>query len=592
MRISLSFAALAALLSLPLLSSAAFADPPEQAGRLSYVQGNVAWHAEGEGEWSAAGLNYPVAIGQSLWTDADARAEIQLGFAELRMDQTTELEVTRLDDSAAAVQLDQGTLNVHVGAVPPGGMQVVTPYGQVFLLRPGHYHLEASSEQPSGQVSTLEGEAQLQTESQPLIIHAGESAVIGGDPLAVMLAQGNLTPFDEWASARERQEEAGEARRYVSPAIPGYQDLDAYGRWHAEPDYGPVWYPTYIAAGWAPYRYGHWAFIPPWGWTWIDEAPWGFAPFHYGRWIELHGRWGWSPGEPVAHPVYAPALVAFLGSSVTLSFGERPVGWVPLAPHEAFHPYYHASDAYMHRVNTNVTVNQTTITNIVNAPVTQYANYQAATVVPANAFAHGAPVHKAQVSVPPAQLVAVHPAQATALPVPAARPRAASVPPEHTPHHELSAGRAMPVTATAAHEAATFARPAPHPQTPVAAVAHPAPPAPPVSISSSQPAAHEPASPPPVRITRGAATSPPLSERAKHAAVPPYPHAEPPVAAAPPPPVAPAHPLPPQAQAVRPAPAPVPAPSPHAEQQQSHKPALAERPAHRPDPTRQEGEHP
>jgi len=40
---------------------------------------------------------------------------------------------------------------------------------------------------------------------------------------------------------------------------------------------------------WAPYRYGRWEYIAPWGYTWVDEEPWGFAPFHYGRWVNFQG---------------------------------------------------------------------------------------------------------------------------------------------------------------------------------------------------------------------------------------------------------------------------------------------------------------
>ncbi|MFO1296524.1 MAG: DUF6600 domain-containing protein [Rubrivivax sp.] len=79
------------------------------------------------------------------------------------------------------------------------------------------------------------------------------------------------------------------------------------------PDYGAIWYPSTVTAGWAPYRYGRWAWVRPWGWTWVDEAPWGFAPFHYGRWVHWHGRWCWAPGGYVQRPVYAPALVAWVG---------------------------------------------------------------------------------------------------------------------------------------------------------------------------------------------------------------------------------------------------------------------------------------
>src|SRR5258708_2846899 len=104
-----------------------------------------------------------------------------------------------------------------------------------------------------------------------------------------------------------------EAPRWVSPETRGYQDLGAEGAWTQPPSDGPVWSPANMPADWAPYRHGHWAYVEPWGWTWIDDASWGFAPFHYGRWARDHDRWGWYPGAVVERPVYAPALVAFVG---------------------------------------------------------------------------------------------------------------------------------------------------------------------------------------------------------------------------------------------------------------------------------------
>src|SRR6266540_4045215 len=74
-------------------------------------------------------------------------------------------------------------------------------------------------------------------------------------------------------------------------------------------------------------RYGRWRWIAPWGWSWIDDMRWGFAPSHYGRWASIPEadpldpsaqgpeRWGWVPGRRIADPVYAPALVAFLGTA-------------------------------------------------------------------------------------------------------------------------------------------------------------------------------------------------------------------------------------------------------------------------------------
>ena len=68
-----------------------------------------------------------------------------------------------------------------------------------------------------------------------------------------------------------------------------------YGVMVRQPEYGQVWYPQ-VAPDWVPYREGSWAYVAPWGWTWVDSEPWGFAPFHYGRWADIGGRWGWVPG--------------------------------------------------------------------------------------------------------------------------------------------------------------------------------------------------------------------------------------------------------------------------------------------------------
>jgi hypothetical protein len=119
-----------------------------------------------------------------------------------------------------------------------------------------------------------------------------------------------------------------------------------------------VWYPQVAVADWAPYRYGHWSWIAPWGWTWIDDAPWGFAPFHYGRWTRIHERWAWVPGRLTARPYYSPAMVAFLGgdgAQFSLSIGAGPaVGWYPLAPGEAWWPTYRTSSRYVSFVNFNI----------------------------------------------------------------------------------------------------------------------------------------------------------------------------------------------------------------------------------------------
>jgi len=159
-----------------------------------------------------------------------------------------------------------------------------------------------------------------------------------------------------------------------------------------------------VPAGWAPYGMGHWAWISPWGWTWVDDAPWGFAPFHYGRWTMFHNRWCWVPGTYVRRPVYAPALVGWVGGprfNVSISVGSAPaVGWFPLAPREVYVPTYRVSPHYVQQVNITHVTNITNITTIVNNPqqAVTHVDYRnrhfphAVTVVPETVMVNRQPV--------------------------------------------------------------------------------------------------------------------------------------------------------------------------------------------------------
>ncbi|HEY3698698.1 MAG TPA: DUF6600 domain-containing protein [Spongiibacteraceae bacterium] len=404
------------LLLLPLLTSWAQGDPPTRVGRISYLEGAVSFHASRQSEnsapadtqsngadkaqWAPAQLNYPITTGDALWADADGRFEIQIGAAEIRADHDSEIDMAQLDDDATLLRVDQGVVNVHVQASTHARFAVMTPHGQVDLIKPGNYHVEvddanANDHAPQVRITTLEGEAHIDTARAALEIRPGESAIIDGDPIDVTLVEGNATDFDNWALSREQREQDQIATRYVSPEMTGYADLDRAGRWADDPDYGTVWYPA-VADDWAPYHYGHWAYVGPWGWTWIDDAPWGFAPFHYGRWVYVHRAWGWCPGERVVRPVYAPALVAFVGGAhwgVAVTGGSAPIGWIPLGPHEVYRPYYHASANYVRNININH-VDKTVINNITINDVHEnnFRNRNAVTVVNGETFTHGRPV--------------------------------------------------------------------------------------------------------------------------------------------------------------------------------------------------------
>src|SRR5256884_235022 len=234
--------------------------------------------------------------------------------------------------------------------------------------------------------------AELAIGTQQMVTFAGTATVSYAS--ATLGAPDEL---DSWSAGRERQRQESASRQYVAEDVPGMADLDTNGRWQATPDYGYVWAPNVVVAGWAPYRFGQWAWIAPWGWTWVDDAPWGYAPFHYGRWIMWNSAWCWVPGPRYVRPVYGPALVGWVGGprgGVAVGIGVS-VGWFPLAPREVYVPGYHVSETYVRNVNiTNTTiVNNTYITNVYQNNVTNihYVNATpgAVTAVPQNVFASG-----------------------------------------------------------------------------------------------------------------------------------------------------------------------------------------------------------
>ena len=417
--------------ALSALASAALADPPGRVGRISSVEGEVSFLPPGEDFWTDATRNYPVAEGESFWTGDAGRAELQIGVMEIRLDSETELDVLALNYGRTRLSLPQGSLDLRLWRVPRGGVSIATPAGDVRIDHPGVYRLDVGSGQDDGgyppvELTVFEGQAAAPGPDGFVDVTEGAAALIyaGYNP---DFEDAQDASIDDWARAREARER-WDSQAAFSPSLTGYEDLEGQGDFVDSADYGTVWYPRSVPDDWAPYRYGHWASVYPWGWTWIDDQPWGFAPFHYGRWVQINQRWAWVPGQPAAEPVYAPALVAFIGGpGWSVGFGTGgsggAVGWIPLAPDEVYRPPYQVSPSYFRQVNVT-NVRQTTIENItVNTVVniTQYRNAPAATVVRSDSFARGASVQRAVVPVSQATLLQARPTTAAAMPAPTAQ---------------------------------------------------------------------------------------------------------------------------------------------------------------------------
>ncbi len=446
-------AMLVALLTLLISATVLWAedDPPGRVARLQYAGGSVSVQPQGTQDWVAASVNRPLTASDNIWTDKQSRAELSVGTGIFRMDSETSLTFSNLSDRTIQVELHQGTLSVHLRKLYDGEIyEIDTPNMAFTVQKSGDYRFDVQPEGDTSSVTVWKGKGDATGEGPAVRVEAHERATFSnGTSLAHSFSPApELDGFDDWGLVRDKRDAHYESARYVSHDVIGYEDLDDYGSWRTVPEYGAIWVPSHVVAGWAPYRYGHWVWISPWGWTWVDDAPWGFAPFHYGRWVSYGGYWGWAPGPVYVRPVYAPALVTWFGGrgwGVGIGFGGGPAyGWCPLGFGEPFVPWYRGSRNYFRNVN----VSNTRITNITNVTNNYYdhrgtpnrfANLErGGTAVPEHTMLNARPVYSNMLHVsqndfahaPRDREIGLTPTRNTMLGVNAGRPTA--LPPQRT----------------------------------------------------------------------------------------------------------------------------------------------------------------
>jgi len=591
-------------------------DPPGTIARIGYLDGGVSLQPSGTDDWSQAPVNYPMIPGDRIYTGPGSRADIQLGGAELRVWQLTDVTLVNQADNFQQIGLASGNLRLRVFQMDPGSqIEVDTPNGAVIVESAGDYRIEAFPQNGSSIFTVNNGNAAITGPGINQPVSTGYSVgLFGVNPVEIQYL--NVPDYDDldyWSLDLDQRLQNSISARYVSREMVGYGDLDANGTWDPQSEYGPVWYPNNVPYGWRPYSTGHWAYVQPWGYTWVDDAPWGFAPFHYGRWTQIGGRWGWTPGPPQVRPVYSPALVAFVGGgpggggfSLSIGFGGGGgvAAWFPIGVGEPYVPWYRCSPNYARQVNVsnvnvavirnttivnnyntyinktvinNTTINNTTVNNF------NYANRSQVTAVPASAMASGTSVTRQAVQLTPQQRqqiatapISVRPtAPVPATPHPSLAPAAQNIarPAAARPVLMTPTGQSRAVPSAVRAQPVAIAKLPPPRVLPKNA---PPPPATPRPIPANRPAAGSAPVPSAPVQSRPAA---PATVNRPAPAVEPAPVTRPAAVARPAPqPVQPK----PESQPVRPAPRPVERPAPAPITRPAPTPQPPERPAPQP----------
>ena len=351
----------AALVSLILISVSAFAQqpgapdpasapdaaPPDVAGpgvaRISFVGGDVSVKRGDSGQAVAAAMNAPLLVADTIATGPEARAEVQFDSGHrLRLGNEVDARVAELQNGKFRIELAHGTVSLSVLRDVRAQAEISTPSVSFRPLQRGLYRITVGDDGQTT-ITVRAGQGEIYSLKGTERLNANQSMIVRGapdDPEFQIVAAIQRDEWDSWNEQRDQMLLRSQSYQYMNPDIPGAEELDGQGTWVNDPAYGEVWAP-HVDPGWAPYSQGRWAWEDYYGWTWVSADPWGWAPYHYGNWYYGSVGWCWYPG-PLYRPVFwRPALVAFFGFGGGFGFGGfGSIGWLPLAPFEAFHPWY------------------------------------------------------------------------------------------------------------------------------------------------------------------------------------------------------------------------------------------------------------
>jgi len=301
---------------------------PVRMARVSYLDGPIDWRPDYRGQWADATVNLPLREGAQIWAPGNHRAEIQFDDGSLlRLSDGAVVTLKEMysdrDGEFTLIKLTDGAVSL-TARNPHSIYQIDTPCDSVKAEGPSKVQVRAEMNSKSTDVTCRGGRAQVLGPKGTNTLQPNQRAIYDPDGSSRPQA---LAPPSSWDKFNDqRDERMGRPERFA-PSNVGLVsgDLDEYGDWDSDPDYGHVWYPRVRETNWRPYNAGDWVWVEPVGWTWVSDEPWGWAPYHYGSWVRRHRGWGWVPG-PVGQP-WSPAVVNF-------SYDNGYVAWAPLAPRE------------------------------------------------------------------------------------------------------------------------------------------------------------------------------------------------------------------------------------------------------------------
>lgn len=248
--------------------------------RVSILNGDVSVRRNDSGEYVAAAVNAPVVAGDSLATGPSGRIELQFNSANLlRIGHDSEMRLTEFIPNRIGMEIARGTVTYRVLRNSGAQVEISTPTVSVRPAGLGAVRVTVL-EDGLTLITARSGQAEIYTPRGVETLPTGQTMIARGsasDPEFQITAPISRDEWDDWSDSRDRALESSRGYQYVNADVAGVAELDSYGQWVNDPNYGEVWNPR-VEADWAPYRNGRWVSVDYYGWSWLGDEPWAGRP--------------------------------------------------------------------------------------------------------------------------------------------------------------------------------------------------------------------------------------------------------------------------------------------------------------------------
>ena len=109
--------------------------------------------------------------------------------------------------------------------------------------------MEASADGSYTVISVRAGEGEATGNGETYDLRGGQRGTFSGTDTLYADVEQTYGPdeFDTWSEGRDHRYDYSRSSEYLSHDVVGYEDLDDYGDWRNDSNYGHVWFPNQVA---------------------------------------------------------------------------------------------------------------------------------------------------------------------------------------------------------------------------------------------------------------------------------------------------------------------------------------------------------